>query len=124
MKRTLSVFLMLLALSACRRSDVRTVHIYVPGMKNAACANVIANALGREQNIPPKDIEIDMAERVVTIRYESLKRSVKNLEFTIADAGFAANGVPTTQAAVNALPPECGVAKLPEDPRTGGRNVR
>jgi copper chaperone CopZ len=92
---------------SCRRSDVRVIHVYVPGMKNRKCAEIILNALGKEQGIGARSVSVDMADRVVTVRYDSIQRSIKNIEFTIADAGFAANEVPANAEAAQALPPEC-----------------
>lgn len=95
------------ALASCRRADVRTFTISVPGMKNAACANLIGNTLTREQSIRPEDIQIDMGARQVIVKYDSLQRAQKNLVFAIAKAGFEANGVPANPEAVKALPPDC-----------------
>ena len=111
------------ALSSCRRDDYRAVHIYVPKMKNGACVDVVVNALGKQQGIPPEDITVDMRDRVVTVRYDSITRAVKNLEYTIADAGFAANDIPATPEAVNSLPPECEIPKVPVNQRTSGRRI-
>jgi len=110
-------------LCSCRRHDYRTVHIYVPNMKNGACVDVVVNALGRHQGIRADDVSVDMTDRIVSVRYDSITRSVKNLEYTIADAGFAANDIPATPEAVNALPPECRIPKVPVNARTSGRRM-
>ena len=108
---------------SCRQYDHRTVHIYVPEMKNSACVNVVMNALGKHQGLRLKQISVDLADRVVSVRYDSIRRSVKNIEYTIADAGFAANDVPTTPEAINALPSECDIPKVPVNARTSGRRM-
>ena len=53
------------------------------------------------------DIVVDPVTRTVRVRYDSLKLSVKNLEFAIAKVGFAANEIPADPGAVKKLPAEC-----------------
>jgi len=119
-----SILLIICAgLCSCRRNDYRTVNIYVPKMKNRACAEVVVNALRRQEGIRSRDIAVDMSSRIVTVRYDSIERSIKNLEYTIADAGFAANEIPATTEAVNALPAECEIPKVPVGPRTSGQRM-
>jgi len=76
-------------------------------MKNRACATVVANAVSKLRGIKGDEIRLDMANRTVTIMHDSMLVALKNIEFAIADAGFAANEVPAKPEAVNALPPEC-----------------
>lgn len=94
-------------LASCRRQDVRTVVISVPEMKNEACVARVRTALETVQIVNPAWIVPDVARREVTVRYDSVRHSLKNLEFTIADAGFTANDVPANAIAQQALPPEC-----------------
>lgn len=96
----------------CRRYDYRTVKIDVPGMKNKACSERVYQAvyqeLGQSQALPPKNgVEVNLSERVVKVTYDSLRLSLKNIEFAIADAGFAANDIPANPEGVKKLPPEC-----------------
>ena len=92
---------------SCRKQDIRTAAIFVPGMRTEACAQRIVVALGRGQNVNPEAIEIDLATRTVRVQYDSIKHSLKNLEFTVAEAGFDANGVPADEEVRRALPAEC-----------------
>jgi len=94
-------------LASCRKQDLRTQTIRVPEMKNAACASIVAEALQRQQGIPPEWIKVDIENRTVTVTYDSLQRALKNLEFAIADAGFQANETPANPEAAAKLPPEC-----------------
>lgn len=94
-------------LASCRRQDVRTVVISVPEMKNEACVSRVRTALETVQAVNPAWISPDLERREVTVRYDSVRHSLRNLEFTIADAGFAVNDVPANQLAQQALPPEC-----------------
>jgi hypothetical protein len=52
-------------------------------------------------------IRIDLTSRTVTVKYDSIKMSLKNLEFAVADAGFEANNTPASETAAAQLPPEC-----------------
>jgi hypothetical protein len=56
------------------------------------------------------DTETDIGERMVRVRYDSIKLSIKNIEFAIAEAGFRANEVPADAKAAAALPAECSAA--------------
>ena len=101
---------------------MRTVTIQVPAMKNSACADRVIEAIGRElYSGPDQDVSrqrirdmlssgeavVDLTNRSVTVRYDSLRLSLKNLEFAVAEAGFDANNTPASEEAVKALPPEC-----------------
>ncbi len=101
--------LAILAMSAagCRKHDIRTAAIYVPGLKHPSCAKFIVASLAREQAIPVKDIEVRMETKTIYVRYNSLQRSVKNLEFAIANVGFDANEVPANDEAREKLPDGC-----------------
>lgn len=92
-------------LSSCRKQDIRSVVINVPGMKNAACAKVIQDAFMRQPGIV--SVRPDFQKREVAITYNSMVIAIKNLEFTIAGAGFDANDTEADTNAVAALPPEC-----------------
>jgi periplasmic mercuric ion binding protein len=98
---------LLLIINSCRQSDVRTVEIKVPEMKNKACAQLVANAVGKQSGVQSDKINIDFERRIVIVRYDSLVVARKNIEFAIAETGFQANEVPAKAEAVKALPPEC-----------------
>jgi copper chaperone CopZ len=87
--------------------DIRTVVIQVPQMKEDVCAERVKQALSQQQGVLTEGIQIDLRTRRVTVSYDSLQLSLKNLEFALADAGFIANDVPAKQETRNALPPEC-----------------
>ena len=93
MKRVLTMtvvfFAMVLVVTSCRKDDVRTVVIRVPGMKNEACVQVIRRALAPAQyGVRMDSIEVDVENRRITLNYDSMKLSLKNIEFVIAKAGF------------------------------------
>lgn len=102
----LAVACLALAVS-CRRQDVRTAVISVPGMKNEKCATIVVQAIQRSQAIPEDRIKVDLGKRTVTAQYDGLQRNLKNLEYAVAEAGFAANEIPANAEAAKALPPDC-----------------
>lgn len=91
----------------CRKVDLRTAAIQVPGMKSEECALIVVNALGREQKIKLDNMSVDLQRRMIEVRYDSLRHSLKNLEYTIAKAGFQANEIPADETAQRALPEGC-----------------
>lgn len=121
-KAHLLLLLTVFVAGSCRKADIRTVVIQVPGMKNEACAKRVSNAAASEVAAGPRadanskrvqaallsgSVKADLATRTVTVRYDSLRMSLKNLEFAIAKAGFDANNTPARPSAVEALPAEC-----------------
>jgi copper chaperone CopZ len=100
--RIFSISMMLgLALVAvsCRTKDVRTVLVYAPGMKNAACSEIVVRAVSKCVGVDASKTRVDLMNHTVTVTYDSLITALKNIEFAIAEAGFQANEVP----------PECRV---------------
>jgi len=81
--------------------------IHVPEMKNEACVTHVGKALSRVPGVHRERTELDLKTRTVLVTYESLNLSLKNIEFAIAEAGFAANEIPANKKAIEGLPPEC-----------------
>lgn len=90
---------------SCRQQDVREVVIKVPGLKNPTCAKIIQDAFMRQPGIV--SIRPDFQKHEIAVTYNSMVIALKNIEFTIAAAGFDANDTQTQSNAVAALPPEC-----------------
>ena len=86
---------------------MRTITIDVPRMKNDSCAEIVFAAVNRTPSVVGDKTRIDMQRRTVTVTYESLNLSLKNVEFAISESGFQANEVPANPQAAEALPPEC-----------------
>ncbi len=117
MKRLVLVLLVVVAgmTASCRRVDPREIKVKVPDMKNEKCAELVAKGVSRLPGVDTKNIRVDLVNRTVTVNYDSLQLAIKNIEFSIAEAGFTAiaetpfpnKGVPARPNAVNALPPEC-----------------
>lgn len=99
---------MLVMSVSCRRTDVRTVLVSVPEMRNRACAEVIVKALSSSMGVKGgSDIKVDLVARTVSVQYESLLTARKNVEYTIAEAGFTANSIPANADAASKLSDEC-----------------
>lgn len=97
-----------LACVSCRRTDVRTVVIRVPQMRNQACVERVTDALKQARyGVKMETLQADLESRTVTVQYDSMQLSIKNMEFLIAEAGFDANEVPRDAAAAEKLPAEC-----------------
>ena len=92
---------------SCRTKDIRTVLVYVPEMKNVACSEIVARAISKSTGVDASKTRVDLSTRTVTVTYDSLVTALKNIEFSIAEAGFQANEVPAKEDAAKALPPEC-----------------
>ena len=109
MRMYLSVFLLGLfaVVASCRKDDIRTAAIHVPAMQGMECAEIIIKELEREQTVLPTDVEVILERRMLYVRYDSLDRSVKNIEYTIAKTGFDANEVPADPEAMETLPEDC-----------------
>jgi copper chaperone CopZ len=92
---------------SCRRFDFRTMPIHVPSMKSEACVAAVRAAIARVPGVVQGKTTVDLGTRTVFVTYDSLNLSLKNVEFAIAEAGFAANEIPAKPDAAAALPAEC-----------------
>jgi len=91
--------------ASCRQQDVREVVVRTPGLKNQACAKIIQGTFMRQPGVV--SIRPDFQKRELVVKYNSMVIALKNIEFTIAGAGFDANDTQAQTNAVAALPPEC-----------------
>jgi cation transport ATPase len=101
LKMVLPIMLLIVCLAGCRKQDMRTVVVAVPGLKNQACAQVIQNAFMRQPGI--KAIWPDFQQHTLTVTYDSMVIARKNIEFTIAGAGFDANDIRAPTNAVKQM---------------------
>lgn len=99
------VILACFLLSSCRQQDVREVVVKTPGLKNQACAKIIQDAFMHQPGIV--SIRPDFQKHEIAVTYNSMVIALKNIEFTIAAAGFDANDIRAQTNALAALPPEC-----------------
>ncbi len=84
----------LLVVMGCRRADVRTFTVDVPEA-TAADEPALRAALAPYGGIAkkPDAIVFDATNHQLTIRYDSMQLAKKNIELSLAQAGFTANGV-------------------------------
>ena len=104
MKNALTVLLLVLAVAfidGCRRTDVREFSVSIPDL-TAADAPAISAALAPYAGIERASLKFDPEAKTLTLRYDSMQLAKKNIEISIAQAGFAANGV--TPESVGAQP--------------------
>ncbi len=73
--------------------------IDVPGMQNETHAAMVLHAMRTIPGVDTNSVRLDFTKHTVTVRYESLVASLKNIEMAIADAGFSANDVPANPEA-------------------------
>jgi copper chaperone CopZ len=73
--------------------------IDVPGMETEGHVARVIHAMGAIPGVDTNSVRVDFTRHTVTVRYESLVASLKNIEMAIADAGFAANDVPANAEA-------------------------
>jgi len=111
MKRQFFVLIALsIALCGCFRPANRTITVTVPQMKTADCAARIVAAfkLDRPDRIDGIiSVVPNLGAGTVEVTFESLKLSIKNVQITIANAGFDADEVKASEEAKKALPEEC-----------------
>ncbi len=93
--------------SSCRKRDMRTIVVQVPGMKGEVCKRIIVDALMRTPGVTPESVSADLEKRTVQVTYDSIFLARKNIEFAIADVGFKADDVPAKEDAAAKLPAEC-----------------
>ena len=98
---TLFAVVLACALCGCRRTDVRAFTVSIPSM-TAADAPAIAGALAGYAVIDKSSLKFDPETKTLTLAYDSMQLAKKNIEISIAQAGFAANGV--TPESVGAKP--------------------
>jgi len=96
-KIILSVFaVLLMAAIGCRRADVREFVVEVPeatAADEAALRQALESYEGIKLRENPDAVKFDAAKHQLTVRYDSMQLAKKNIEISIAEAGFTANGV-------------------------------
>jgi len=105
--------LLTLVVAGCRTQDIRTVEIEVPGMQCELCVERVRRALAQHatEGVKADKTEFDLAARRVRVTYDSMVIASKNIEFSIAAAGYEVNTtpypIPADPTAAAALPATC-----------------
>lgn len=90
---------------SCRVRDIRTVEIEVPRLRGEQCIRYLQHVLGSLDGVDADRLLIEPGRVIIT--YDSMKLAIKNLEHTIARAGFDANEIPADPEARARLPEAC-----------------
>ena len=80
-------------LSGCRISDLREITVSVPGMASETDVQRIRAALSPLAGLDKENTFFDIEGRVIRVRYDSMNIANKNIEITIAEAGYDANSI-------------------------------
>lgn len=91
MKTIFRLFLLagVVALAACFRSDIQRHEIRAPDMKTPEQAQIIARAFNATTDAQAiRDVQYDLNRHVVTVTFDSRRTARRNLEVTVAEAGF------------------------------------
>jgi mercuric ion binding protein len=111
MKRYFFVLIALsMAVCGCFRPSDRSITISVPQMNTADCAARIVAAfkLDRPDRVDGViSVVPNLENHTVEVTFKSLVLSIKNVQMTIANAGFDADEVKANEEARKALPEEC-----------------
>ncbi|HMP72951.1 MAG TPA: heavy-metal-associated domain-containing protein [Kiritimatiellia bacterium] len=109
MKITLIALTLMVSLTflstGCFRNDTRTVAFHIPHLNAPECAEAVRIALGAMDGI--YGAEADIPNRTLTVTFDGLKLGIKNIEFTIAGAGFDVEDTQGNPRAKAALPAPC-----------------
>jgi copper chaperone CopZ len=108
--RFIEVALLSVALAAvvsCRKQDIRIARIHVPQMGSQTCVDRAVTLVRRIPGVQADRVMVDRERRDIAAPYDSLKLSLKNIEYALAKAGFQANDIPADEKARAALPESC-----------------
>ncbi len=103
----LVLLLMLGMMVGCRKQDIRIARIHVPQMGGQVCVDRVVTIVRRVPGVQGDLITVDRERRDVSVPYDSIKLSLKNIEYALAKAGFDANNIPADKKARAALPESC-----------------
>ena len=93
--------------AGCRKQDIRMARIHVPQMGSQLCVDRAVSVVRRIPGVRGDQVVADRERRDIDVPYDSLKLSLKNIEYALAKAGFQANNIPADEKARAALPESC-----------------
>ncbi len=99
--------LVVLGTVSCRKQDVRIARIHVPQMSGQVGVDRVVSVVRRVPGVKTDMIAVDRERRDITVPYDSIKLSLKNIEYALAKSGFQANNIPANEKARAALPESC-----------------
>ncbi len=87
-----AVAVLCIAVSGCRRTDIRDFEVSIPAL-SAENEVVVRKALSRFAGVDKASLKFDHKAKKLVLRYDSMQLAKKNIELEIAKAGLEANGV-------------------------------
>jgi len=84
--------------------DRHTASIRIKKAGNVLIFNIAVHAIAHAMRGNNESVAVDRENRSLTVKYDSLGKSLKNIEHAIASAGLQANDVPASLASGAALP--------------------
>jgi copper chaperone CopZ len=91
--------------TGCFRNDRRVGEFQVPNLTSQECLNYLSGKLRASEGI--EDVKADFESRTVIVTFDGLKLALKNIEFSIAGAGFDVNDTPANPQAKAGMPASC-----------------
>lgn len=82
-----------LTICGCRIRDERELAVKVPQMQSEKDVMHVRAALLTLKGLSMKEAKFDLANHMVTVRFDSMVVAYKNIEIAIAEAGYDANGI-------------------------------
>ena len=76
----------------------------MPGVKTASSSNRVMVAIGKLPGVDVKGSDIDLTKGMLSVRHDTMKIALKNIEYAISDVGFDANEITADPAAKAKLP--------------------
>jgi len=108
MKKTLFVILLLAAavLAGCGEpADLKTEVVKANTMVCGSCVKNVEKAVYGVEGV--KSVEVDLKEKLVTVKYLAAQTNLQTIELAIADAGYDANDRKRDPAAYEKLDACC-----------------
>jgi hypothetical protein len=84
--------------AGCRQQDLRTVKIDLAGVSGESDIRSVSNAVTKLEGVSDETL-VFSGTHSVTLKYDSMKTAIKNIEYAIAEAGFGANEIPAVRDA-------------------------
>ncbi len=89
----IALFFSVLLIGGCRIQDNRVHTVRVPAMGSVQDVGKIKSALSSLTGVSINRCVFDHTNRVVTVYYDSMAVAQKNIEISIAEAGYDANSI-------------------------------
>ena len=87
MKYLITVLILSAALLGCRREDIRSFTVSIPGLTEQNKTTVTA-ALSKYNGIDKTSYQWDMNAKTLTLKYDSMQIAQTNIRMAIADKGI------------------------------------